>query len=56
MLPADIAAGPIDAFVIRMGTPPYEPRRGLAESVSAKQEDHSLGQRRVQRVRREVDG
>lgn len=26
MLPADIAAnGPIDAFIIRMGTPPYEP-------------------------------
>lgn len=26
LLPADIAAnGPIDAFIIRMGTPPYEP-------------------------------
>ena len=36
MLPADIAAnGPIDAFIIRMGTPPYEPfDEGLLKALA----------------------
>jgi hypothetical protein len=55
LLPQDIAEnGPIDALIVRLQTPPYEPLD--QDLLGATLQDHMFCKGRLRRVRRRMDG